>query len=592
MTTRTCTFRAAVLAAALGLCAAAAATAQGLLSTVSQGAPAAAIPTAPSAVDPLGRQTPAGTVMGFLAAGARGDWARASRYLDTKLPADQAEELSRELKVLLDRGLSVDLDRLSRSPEGERDERVGKDHELVGSIESQAGRLDVALVRVHYGGDAPVWLFSPETLRAVPQVHEDYEPSFLERYLPQSLTRGYGSGYKWWSWLVMLVSILAAVAIAAVVTRLGRALARFLIARFHHDASALRWLRLARPVQYLIFGVSFQLLAAGFLTLRQRYVGERAATLIIIASATWVGVSVLAASIGRWARTLERRHANERIALVRLAGRLMQAAAVVLGLLVLLRAIGINLTPVLAGLGVGGIAVALASQKTLENLFGGMMVIGDSPVRIGNYCRVGTLAGTVEDIGLRSTRLRTLARTTISIPNADLASQSIENFATRDKMLFNHTLTLRYETTADQLRFILAEARALLYRHEAVEPSTARVRLTRFAPSGLDVELFAYLETTDYETFLGMQEDLLLRAMDVVEASGTALAFPSQTMYFARDAGVDEAKAAESAAKVEEWRARGELPFPDMAAERKRTLEGSIEYPPRGSALRKDAMRT
>ena len=158
--------------------------------------------------------------------------------------------------------------------------------------------------------------------------------------------------------------------------------------------------------------------------------------------------------------------------------------------------------------------MALASQKTLENLFGGMMVIGDSPIRIGNFCRVGTMTGTVEDIGLRSTRIRTFARTVISIPNADLASQSIENFAARDKILFNPVFALRYETTADQLRFVLAEIRALLYRHQQVETSSARVRLLRFAASGLEVEIFAYVTVTDYDEFLAIQEDLLLRLMD------------------------------------------------------------------------------
>ena len=171
-----------------------------------------------------------------------------------------------------------------------------------------------------------------------------------------------------------------------------------------------------------------------------------------------------------------------------------------------------------------------------------MMVIGDSPIRIGNFCRVGTMTGTVEDIGLRSTRIRTPARTIISIPNADLASQSIENFAARDKLLFNPVFPLRYETTAEQLRSVLAEFRALLSRHQRVESSTVRVRLLRFAPTGLEVEIFAYVTVTDYDEFLAVQEDLLLRLMDQIEASGTALAFPSQTMYFARDRGIDREK--------------------------------------------------
>jgi MscS family membrane protein len=130
-----------------------------------------------------------------------------------------------------------------------------------------------------------------------------------------------------------------------------------------------------------------------------------------------------------------------------------------------------------------------------------------------------------------------MARTVISIPNADMAIQSIENFADRDKILFQHTCTLRHETTADQLRFVLAGARTLLYQHPNVEQADARVRLLRFTSTGLDVELFAYVTVTELEDFLPIQEDLLLRLMDIIEQGGTAFAAPMQTTGFARDAG-------------------------------------------------------
>ncbi|HEX7485058.1 MAG TPA: mechanosensitive ion channel domain-containing protein [Vicinamibacterales bacterium] len=516
-------------------------TALAVLLAVAQAAAAPSL-----AVDPLGRQTPAGTVMGFLAATARGDWPRASRYLDSKLPQTRVEELARELKVLLDRGLTVDLDRLSRKPEGEQDQRFGKDHELVGSIESQSGKRDVLLVRVQYGDQPPIWLFSPETLHDVPAVHQEYEPSFLEEYLPRAFIQGYGVQYRLWSWVVMLAAGVAAFIITAFLARLLTFLVRIVLRRLSGDLAPASVRSLLRPAHWLILGATLRGMSDYLLTLRQRYVGGRLATLVIIASITWLGVTILATTVGRWARTLERQGTTERIALVRLMGRLLQTTAVVLGILALLQAIGINLTPVLAGLGVGGIAVALASQKTLENLFGGMIVIGDSPIRIGHFCRVGTMTGTVEDIGLRSTRIRTLARTVISIPNADLASQSIENFAARDKLLFNHTFTLRYETTAEQLRLVLANVGTLLCQHEKIESSSVRVRLLRFAPSGFEVELFAYVNVTDFEGFLEAQEDLLLRLMDTIEASGSALAFPSQTMYFTRDAGMGRRAPAEA----------------------------------------------
>jgi MscS family membrane protein len=554
-------------------------------------APAAAPAAAAPAPDALGRQTPAGTVMGFLAAASRGDWPRATKFLDTKLPQEQAEERARQLKVLLDRGLSVDLAGLSRSPEGEQDERFGKGRELVGTVTTKSGKLDLLLARVQRGGELPVWLFAPETLRDVPAVHEEYEPSSIERLLPEGITRGYGTRYRLWSWLVVAASVAGALLLAWLLTRLLDVLVHAALKRVVRGFVWERWAPLFVPARWVVFGVA-QLVATGyFLTVNQRYLGARIAWAITIAAVTWTAVRFFGTFVRKWTANLERLNTTERVALVRLVGRLLQAVAVIIGGLALLQSIGINLTPVLAGLGVGGIAVALASQKTLENLFGGMMVIGDSPIRIGNFCRVGTMTGTVEDIGLRSTRIRTLGRTVISIPNADMAIQSIENFATRDKILFNQTFTLRHETTADQLRFVLAGARTILYQHPRVESATARVRLLKLTPTGLDVELFAYVTATEFEEFLAIQEDVLLRLMDTIEAGGTALAVPSQTTYLARDAGVDLDKAAEAARAVQAWRERGELPFPDETPEQKRKLEGGIEYPPQGSAVKRDRNR-
>jgi MscS family membrane protein len=564
---------------------------QGPLSqAMPKGAAPAAVEQAPSP-DPLGRQTPSGTAMGFLAAAAKSDWPRATKFLDTRLPPDQAEGLARELKVLLNRGLTIDLNRLSRVPEGEQDERLGKNRELLGTIATKSGRLDVLLARVQRGAEPPVWLFAPETLRDVPAAYEEYEPSLVERFLPDYLTRGYGSRYMLWSWLVIAASSVIALLLALLLTRvIGLALRRLLRVVSPRVVWE-RWASMLRPARWLVFGILLLVASGYLLTARQRYAGGRVAWVFIIAAITWTGIRFFGCLVTKWAGIRQQQGATERVAIVRLGGRLLQGVALVVGVLAVLQSVGINVTPVLAGLGVGGIAVALASQKTLENLFGGMSVIGDSPVRIGEFCRIGTMTGTVEDIGLRSTRMRTTARTVISIPNADMAIQSIENFSARDKILFNHTLTLRHETTADQLRFVLAGARTLLYQHPRVEQAAARVRLLRFTSTGLDVELFGYVTATDLEEFLAIQEDLLLRLMDTIEAGGTALAVPSQTTYLARDAGVDGEKAAGAVAAVQAWRERGELPFPDETPERKRTLQGGIEYPPTGSARAGEANR-
>jgi MscS family membrane protein len=258
----------------------------------------------------------------------------------------------------------------------------------------------------------------------------------------------------------------------------------------------------------------------------------------------------------------------------------------IIGGFVILYIAGINITPALAGLGIGGIAIALASQRTLENLFGGIMILSDQPVRVGDLCRVGDTMGKVEHIGLRSTRFRTLNRTLVSVPNGQLAMMSLENFTMRDKIWFHHTLHLRYETTADHLRYILAEIRRMLYEHPKVESPSARIRLFGFGSSSLDLEIFAYVLETSYEVFLEIQEDLLLRLMDIIEASGSGFALPSQMTYATKDNGLDAAKSQEAMATVRRWREKGELPFPDFPPETISEIDNKIKYPPPGSALR------
>jgi MscS family membrane protein len=267
-----------------------------------------------------------------------------------------------------------------------------------------------------------------------------------------------------------------------------------------------------------------------------------------------------------------------------LAERLLAALVVVAAFLAILAILGFNLTTVLAGLGIGGIAIAFAAQKTLENLFGGISVLADEVIRVGDYCRFGDRTGTVEDISLRSTRVRTDARTELSIPNGALATMSIENFTRRDKILFNPALAIRYETTRDQLRYLLAETRRMLYEHAKVESDSASIRFANFDNSALRLEIFSYVLTRDANEFNAIREDLLLRIIEIVEKSGSGFAFPSQTIYFSRDSGVDKEKAGAAEQQVQQWRDQHKLPFPDFAPADKSAFRGSIAYPEPESA--------
>jgi MscS family membrane protein len=271
-----------------------------------------------------------------------------------------------------------------------------------------------------------------------------------------------------------------------------------------------------------------------------------------------------------------------------LARRLFRTIMVFVAALFLLHRAGVDLTAILTGLGIGGLAIALAAQKTLENLIGGIMVVTDEPLRVGDFCRIAGETGTIEDIGLRSTRIRTLSRTVIAIPNGQLAVANVENFSLRDKFWFRHLVGLRYETSADQLRYLLAGIRTMLFSHPKVERDDARIRFVGFGASSLDLEIFAYVTATEMPEFLGIQEDLLLRIMDIIAEAGTGVAFPSQTTYLAKDTPIDSRKKEEAVTRVRQWRERGELPFPDFRPDEVGDMRDRIEYPPPGSSLRTD----
>jgi len=206
---------------------------------------------------------------------------------------------------------------------------------------------------------------------------------------------------------------------------------------------------------------------------------------------------------------------------------------------------------------------------------------------VGDVCRFGDRTGMVEDIGLRSTRIRTDERTLVAIPNGTVATINLENLSRRDKILFKTTLGLRPESKADHVRFVLAETRRLLYSHAKVETTSVRVRLTDIGGSSLSVEVFAYILTRDFNEFAAIREDLLLRIMDVLEDAGGGLALPSQTLYLSRDTGVEKEKADNAVKKIAELRDGKQLPFPDFHQDDIASLKGSIEYPQPESAVRK-----
>jgi MscS family membrane protein len=539
--------------------------------------------------DSLGRDTPRGTVLGFIRAANANNFKRAAQYLDTRRIPRQAEDRALELKVVLDRRVSSSsLDQLSDQPEGNLEEDLPPNQDRVGTVKIGTSTLDILLERVQLGSNPPIWLFSAGTLRGVPAVYEEIRPPWIERFMWEPLRDIRFFDLALWQWILLPLVVAFVLATAWLLSRGLFAALRPLLFWLTGERAVAQLAQITAPVR--LTALSVAAIAWIYLTnlpLLVRFYLTRVAVAIGMVGLAWLLLRLIDVSAQLMETHL--RHLNQlgRIAITHLLQRLGKILVIVIGGLVLLYLASIDLTAALAGLGIGGIAIAFAAQKTLESLFGGVLIISDQALRVGDFCKVGNVTGTVEGIGLRSTRIRTLDRTVVSVPNSQMAAENLENFGVRDKIWFRPTIGLRCETRADQLRYVLAEIRRMLYEHPMVETQSARIRFIRFGGSSLDLEIFAYVLTSDYARFLEVQEDLLLRIMDIIEASGTGVALPSSTTYLTRDSGLDEAKVQRAMATVKGWRDDGELPFPNFHPARISEFENRLEYPPPESAVRK-----
>jgi MscS family membrane protein len=305
-----------------------------------------------------------------------------------------------------------------------------------------------------------------------------------------------------------------------------------------------------------------------------------AVTYIALAWISWTGSMAIAEAVIASPRIPDQ---SLNAQLLRLLARAVGIAVAIAIVFHVSSRLGVPLYGLVAGLGVGGIAIALAVRPTLENILGGLVLFADKPVRIDDFCRFGEDYGTVEEIGLRSTQLRKLDDTVVSVPNADFSQLQLTNCTQRRRRLYETTLGLRYETRPEQLRYVMAKLREMLLGHPKVSPDTLHVRFDGFGAYSLDVAVFAYIRTRDWLTYRAIREDINLRIMEIVEDAGTGFAFPSQTAYLGRDTGLDAERGREAEGQVQAWRSKGQLPFPEFDESLRGEKEDALDYPPQGS---------
>jgi MscS family membrane protein len=540
--------------------------------------------------DPLGRQTPRGAIFGFLEAAQKNNYRKAADYLQMSKSrrAADGEELSQQLQAVLDRGFQGALASISDRPEGTPQEGLPPDREKVGVLAAGGDRIDLLLARVSDPDYGQIWLVSSATLAAVPELYQKLQSDLLEKYIPKSLVENAYLGMGAWQWLGMAVLIPLAAGAAWLLIQLVLLPRRFWSGYRKGGFTLHSWAAVSSPI-WLLIAVLLHAIGVHFLRipLLHRHQYFLVANIIFTLAATWLALRLVSTIMDRLRTKALASGRSGTGSLIVLGQRILKVVLLVISGLVIMATLGFNLTTALAGLGIGGIAIAFAAQKTLENLFGGVSVLGDEVIRIGDVCQFGDRVGTITDISLRSTRIRTLERSELSIPNGSLATMNVENLSLRDKFIMNPAFGMRYDTTPDQLRYVLAEIRRMLYEHPKIETQGARVRFAGLDSSALRLEMFCYVLTTDFADFAAVREDVLLRIMDIVKQAGTGFAFPSQTLYLTRDPGTDKAVGKAAEQTVESWREEHALPFPDFAPEKISDLRHSITYPPAESAVRK-----
>lgn len=519
------------------------------------------------APDPFGRETPRAAVTGLLQALADADYLRAAQYFpatestqtdreasaavetdsvdqaieeeslestvspDTRRDLERAADLARKLQIALDRGGSLlPFPVLSNKATGAVDDGLAEDFEQVGSLSEDEAGAPILLQQVTVDG-ATQWRIAPETADAIEQFvpAEDVEQVVAEEEVSVA-------GAPLLDWLKLIGLALLAFAVFRLLAGLIMVLLRRAIA--DHDTSAIyRFLHAAMPPLSLYLAVlTFYATAGGFeVSIVARQTLLRYAAIVAWIALAWFALRLVDAIARVATGRMHRAERRQAVTIVSFLRRGVKVLLMAIAAVAVLDTVGLDVTTGIAALGIGGLALALGAQKTIENLVGSVTLIADKPVQVGDAAQIGDVFGTVEDIGMRSTLVRTLNRTLVSIPNGYLASERIENYALRDRFLFHQTIGVTYDTDSEQMESLLRELRTIIADDGNIIDDDARVRFHGFGDSALQIEIFAYFNTRSYPESLAMQETLLFAIMRKLDELAIDFAFPTQTIHLQHD---------------------------------------------------------
>ncbi len=481
----------------------------------------------PEANEVVAPDSPRAALREFRRLTREGDFAAAARYLDlSKANSSEGAVLAEHLKEVLNRRLWIDTSKLSPESHGNVTDNQAPDREQLGTIRGASGQPEpVVLVRKSYRPGTH-WVFSAETVAQIEGWYDHLESVWLSERLPEPLLRMGPKLLRWWQWIALGPLLLAAWIVSYAVTRLGRAVAT----RTLNESRANSLHQLHGPATLAVMvGVVFSALPwLGLYQPAQAFLQRWCSAFLLIAMfwALWRGVELSRRSVSssRWARESLSAHS-----LLSLGARLAKFAVAAAAFVFVLSQLGYQATTIITGLGIGGVALALAAQKTVENLFGTFSLAIDQPFREGDTIKVDNIEGVVEAVGLRSTRIRTADRTVIAIPNGKLADMRIETISRQDRLRFFCTLGIAH-AASDKLERLVQDLKQLLATEPLVDQNTIGVRLTGLTDAGSNLEVGAMLNTTEIGKFLDAKERLLLGILRRIESSGASWAHPARTI--------------------------------------------------------------
>lgn len=528
-------------------------------------APATNSSTQQSTVPPdaLKRETPRGCILGFIKAAGEERYEVAVQYFQPftgrhRPSMEDEQELASQLFTILSVKFSGPLDFVSSSPTGRLDDGLPPDQEEIGGIHGLSEDFPVDLVRIENDQGQKLWYISRKTLDKVPETYETLEYPAIERHIPKTLVEHRFLAMPLWQWLAFILFAPIALLLARIITFSVQSLIRW--RDKHRDLTPVLPQPFFKPDPVTLavaILLHYWFVAYIGTSILYRLYYRRIVFVLFAIAFYWILTRITRAISGRIGRSLSNRGMYAERSIVSLLRRFTEIVIFLFVILIVLRTLGVDVTPALAGVGIGGLALGLGAQKTFENVFGGVSILFDKVIVVGDVCKVNNQTGTVEDIGLRSTRLRTAERTVLSIPNGMMASTTLENLRFRDKFLCQQTIRLRYDLSPDHVRYVLDEIRELLRENPKVEDATSRVRFLRFADYALEIEVYCYILEGQFNDYLASQEALLLSIMEAIDKAGAVVALPTQTEFVTKDAWIDPEKAQAAKAAIEKVRDPG-----------------------------------